>query len=114
MTRGEKRLVCIGLAVIAAGILYETLRAPDMYPASAPQTDPPATVSTVVSRYAVNINEATAAELAGVRGITEELAQRIVDERSENGRFASTDDLTRVPGIGPKTVEKLRPYLTVE
>ena len=114
MTRSEKRLVCVGLLVIAAAILYETIRVPDLYPTSLPQTDPVSTVSSVVSRYAVNVNEASAEELAGVRGITEELAMRIVDDRSENGRFASVEDLQRVTGIGPKTLEQLRPYLTTE
>ena len=114
MTRSEKTLVCVGLLVIAAGILYETIRVPELYPASTAQTDPVSAVSTTVSRYAVNVNEASAEELIGVRGITQELAQRIVDERSENGRFTSPDDLQRVKGIGPKTVEQLRPYITTE
>lgn len=114
MTRSEKALVCVGLLVIAACILYETVRAPDLYPTSAPQTDPAPTASTSVSRYAVNINEAQAAELSGLRGISAELAQRIVDDRNENGRFASVEDLLRVTGIGPKTLEQLRAYLTTE
>ncbi len=114
MTRSEKLLLCTGLLVIAAAILYETIRVPDLYPASVPQTDPAVTVSTSVSRYAVNVNAATAAELAGVRGISEELAQRIVDARRENGRFASVEDLLQVPGIGEKTLEQIRPYVTTE
>ncbi len=114
MTRSEKRLVCVGLLVIAAGILFETVRAPDLYPVSSPQTDPTTAVSTSVSRFAVNINEATVEELMGVRGITEDLARRIVDDRNENGRFETTEDLMRVQGIGAKTYEQLRPYLTTE
>lgn len=114
MTRGEKRLVCVGLLVVAAGILYETIRVPDLYPAMIPQTDPVSAVSTAVSRYAVNVNAASAEELAGVRGISEELAQRIVDDRNENGRFFSMEDLLRVSGIGPKTLEQIMPYLTTE
>ncbi len=107
-------LVCVGLLVVAAGILYETICVPDLYPVSSAQTDPAPTVSTSVSRYAVNLNEASAAELAGLAGITEELAQRIADDRSENGRFSSVDDLLRVKGIGPKTLDRLRPYVTTE
>ncbi len=114
MTVSEKILVCVGLLTVAAGILYETIRVPELYPVSVPQTDPVSAVSTAVSRYAVNINEATVEELAGVRGMTQTLAQRVVDDRNENGRFGSVDDLLRVSGIGPATLETLRAYLTTE
>ncbi len=114
MTASEKILVCAGLLVVAAGILYETIRVPELYPTSLPQTDPVSAVPTSVSRYAVNINEASADELMGLRGITEELAQRIMDDRSENGRFTSAEDLLRVKGVGPKTLEQLLPYITTE
>ncbi|XOV74369.1 MAG: ComEA family DNA-binding protein [Phycisphaerales bacterium] len=38
------------------------------------------------------------------------LARRIVEDRAVSGRFASVDDLDRVPGIGPRTVEAIRPH----
>ena len=37
-------------------------------------------------------------------------AGRIVEDRAANGPFASVDDLDRVHGIGPKTVERLRAF----
>ena len=37
----------------------------------------------------------------------------IVDTR-KTAPFSNADDLERVRGIGPKTVEKIRPYLTFE
>lgn len=58
----------------------------------------------------VNINEASADELAEVSGIGPVLAQRIIDHRP----YANLDDLTRVPGIGEKSIERLKPNLTVE
>jgi competence protein ComEA len=45
-------------------------------------------------------------------GIGPRLAQRILDERAKSV-FKSVDDLRRVSGIGPKTLEKLRAYVTV-
>lgn len=48
----------------------------------------------------VNINRASAAELAVLPGIGEALAERIVAYREENGLFASVDGLDAVPGIG--------------
>ena len=115
MSASEKLLVCVGLLLIAAGILFESFRVTEIDPATAIQTDPASvSSSSSVSRYAVNVNEATSEELAGVRGITEELAQHIVNERDENGPFTSAEDLTRVSGIGEKTLEQLRPYISVE
>lgn len=54
----------------------------------------------------VNINTATAAELATLDGIGETKALAIVADRDANGPFESGDDLTRVRGIGAVTVEK--------
>lgn len=54
----------------------------------------------------VNVNTAGVDELMTLNGIGEVLAQAIVDERERNGPFASLDDLTRVSGIGEKTLAK--------
>ena len=47
-------------------------------------------------------------------GIGPALAQRIIDEREQHGRFAKVADLDRVRGIGPKTIEKVRAMVCVE
>ena len=57
----------------------------------------------------VNINrddEERIAEL--MTGVGPAIAARIVAYRSENGPFASIDDLQMVKGIGAKTIEKNR------
>ena len=63
--------------------------------------------------YPVNINTASKRELDALPGIGEVLAQRIIDYRSANGPFSTVDELTKVKGIGEKTLEKLKPYATV-
>lgn len=59
-------------------------------------------------RVLININTATADELTGLSGIGPVLAQAIVDEREENGPYATLDDLLRVNGIGDAKLEGLR------
>jgi competence ComEA-like helix-hairpin-helix protein len=60
----------------------------------------------------IDVNTATAAELELLPGIGPALARRIVDDRAERGPFRTLDDLDRVHGIGPRTVERLRDLAT--
>lgn len=62
---------------------------------------------------AVNINTATADELAQLDGIGQVKAAAIVKDREANGDYTSLDDMTRVTGIGNKTVDGLRDEATV-
>lgn len=62
----------------------------------------------------VNINTADSALLQTVPGIGPTIASRIIAYREANGPFQKVDDLLKVSGIGPATLEKIRPYLTVE
>ncbi|HUG93496.1 MAG TPA: helix-hairpin-helix domain-containing protein [Planctomycetaceae bacterium] len=59
----------------------------------------------------LDINAATWVEWMQLPGIGETLSRRIVADREQNGPFAGIDDLQRVRGIGPKTVERIRPWL---
>jgi len=59
----------------------------------------------------IDINRAPWAELTLLPGIGETLARRIIASRESEGRFQSIEDLARVHGIGPKTVEKIRPFI---
>ena len=65
----------------------------------------------LTARYFVDINAAQWPELAELPEIGEVLARRIVESRAEEGAFLDHDDLQRVRGIGPRTLERLRPYL---
>lgn len=64
--------------------------------------------------YQIDLNSATWVELTQLRGVGPVTAKLIVSDREEVGPFSSIDDLTRVKGIGPKTVEKNRRWLRVE
>jgi competence protein ComEA len=65
----------------------------------------------LTARFLVDINKAQWPELAELPQIGEMLARRIVESRASAGPFGDHDDLLRVNGIGPRTLERLRPYL---
>jgi competence protein ComEA len=65
----------------------------------------------VTLRFQVDINQADWPELMQLPNIGEELSRRIVESRERDGRFTAHEDLRRVRGIGPKTLESIRPYL---
>lgn len=62
----------------------------------------------------LDVNTASAAQLEHLPGIGPALAARIVADREKHGRYTSLDQLDRVQGIGKKTLEKLRPHITVK
>lgn len=62
----------------------------------------------------VNLNTASLAELTTISGIGEKRANDILTYRDSNGGFKTIDDLKNVPGIGDKTLENMRPYVTVD
>jgi competence protein ComEA len=61
----------------------------------------------------INVNSATPIELEELPGVGEVIAQAIVDYRTENGPFASVDQLLDVSGIGDATLENIRELVTV-
>jgi len=63
------------------------------------------------NRFTVNVNSATATELAQLPGLGPATAQRIVDHRAEHGAFSSLEALLDVPGIGEATLDQMRPHL---
>jgi competence ComEA-like helix-hairpin-helix protein len=69
----------------------------------------PASIPTV--RWEIDINSATWREVAVMRGVGPVLARQIVEDRNSNGPFKSVENLQRVPGIGPRTIDKNRERL---
>ena len=75
------------------------------YPRSSGAKDPVA-----VKRSLVDLNLASIGELETLPGIGKTMAERIIAHRP----YATVDELRKVNGIGVKTLEKLRPLVTVE
>jgi competence protein ComEA len=69
------------------------------------------TAEPVAIQFQIDINQADWPEIALLPNVGEQLAKRIVADRAANGSFHSLEDLDRVRGIGPKTVESMKPYL---
>lgn len=105
----------------AAGYLtrdYRSLARPTVEVAEAPtpaksdakpSTKPAKPVATPSATHAVSINQASAKELAAVKGISKQLAAAIVAARP----YAKLDDVISVKGMGQKLLEKLRSALTL-
>lgn len=61
----------------------------------------------------VNINKASAEEIATLPGIGEKTAKLIVDYRDKNGSFKKPEDIRKVKGVGEKLFEKIKESITV-
>lgn len=59
----------------------------------------------------VDINRADKQELQLLPSVGKVLARRILLYRNQYGNFSSLASLENIPGIGPKTLEKLQHYL---
>jgi comEA protein len=71
---------------------------------SAAKTTPPAPGS-------ISINTSSKEELMRLPGIGPAYAGRIVAFREEHGPFRTLEELRHVKGIGPKTFERIKPFL---
>jgi competence protein ComEA len=92
--RNLRRLVMAGLLVASAAL---TVSVPSLS----------------AEEKLININTASAAELAEIRGIGDAKAKAIIEYREKSGPFKSVDDLQNVKGIGEKLLATLRPQVTV-
>jgi competence ComEA-like helix-hairpin-helix protein len=76
------------------------------------RVDTPAPVhSAKTDTLRVNPSSATFEELLILPGVGPALAKRILADRERHGPYQSAEDLLRVHGIGPKTLERMRPFL---
>ena len=61
----------------------------------------------------VNLNTASAAQIASLPGVGPKAAERIIEYRQKNGGFKKIEELMNVKGIGEKSFLKLKPLITV-
>ncbi len=68
---------------------------------------------TTAAQTVVNVNTATVEQLQSLPGIGGVTAERIVAYRTQNGPFATVDDLVKVKGVGSKVLEKVRAQIVL-
>lgn len=100
-------------ATIASTLLAAALLAGAA--AHASEAPPPAsgTPTTADGVAPLDLNAATEEQLSRLPRVGPVIARRIVEHRRAVGGFRSVDELLNVRGIGERTLERLRPLLTV-
>lgn len=125
LTRQERLVLIFVVAALAVGVGVKAARGRRAPAAPRPaevefdlaSSKPPLDAAALAAAAApekINVNTADAEALCELPGVGPCYAARIVAYRDEHGPFEKPEDLAAVRGIGPRTVEKLRPYVTCD
>jgi competence protein ComEA len=93
--------------VLVAALVFISL------PLGAQRAAKPPVAATVVSTAVVNLNSATAAQIASLPGIGPKTADLVVQYRQKNGPFKKIEEIMNVRGIGEKSFLKIKDRLAV-
>ena len=74
-------------------------------------TKPP--ISVAASTDVINLNSATAAQIASLPGIGLKTAELVVQYRQKNGPFKKIEEIMNVRGVGEKSFLRIKDRLTV-
>jgi competence protein ComEA len=107
------------LGLIVAGLALAALAAQRAVPPAAPPVavfagQPAAAkpeLRALRDGQRLDVNRASADELTLIPGIGPKLAQRIVDERARRGGFTNLTELRSVRGLGPKIWLRVEPFV---
>jgi len=92
------------LALALALVLFSS------WPLDAQRTTKPAAVAT---NDVINLNTATAAQIAALPGIGAKTADLVVQYRQKNGPFKKVEEIMNVRGVGEKSFLRIKDRLTV-
>ncbi len=110
-------VAALGLATsVFAADEASTQKLADATPAATTTTTTTTTTTDTKSTTTqVNLNTASAEDLAKVKGLNKKKAEMIVKYRTANGNFTSIDDLSKVKGLGlnPKQMKKVKSQLMI-
>ena len=115
LTEKERLILTVlgALALLGLGMLIWQQRRPPLTVEAGPTPPYAQWGARLNDAKQIDLNRATAEELERLPEVGPSLAQRIVDYRQSRGSFRQPDELLEVPGIGPKTYEALKEYVTV-
>lgn len=65
------------------------------------------------TNFKININTAKQEELTKITGIGESTAKKIIEYRTQNGKFKSIEDIKNIPGIGDSKFNAMKEEITV-
>lgn len=65
------------------------------------------------TNFKININTAKQEELTQITGIGESTAKKIIEYRTQNGKFKSIEDIKNIPGIGDSKFNAMKEEITV-
>ena len=106
-------LTCAMGICMAIGIFIGRNSREEYYPMPQKTTTRVQETQEAIVDYKVNINTASTSQLMDLPGIGQELAQRIILYRTENGPFETIEGLLEIEGIGEKKLQQLEDYIKV-
>jgi len=108
-------MIGIVFLILAGIMLFISLKAPRIYEGSSftYNTSVKTTALQTTVKYPLNINTATAEELATIDGMSKRNAAAIVAYREEVGTYSDVSEIMNIKGIGETTYYKVAPYLEV-
>lgn len=65
------------------------------------------------TNFKININTAKQEELTQITGVGESTAKKIIEYRTQNGKFKSIEDIKNIPGIGDSKFNAMKEEITV-
>ena len=98
-SRTTRQIISIALMVFGTGVATMASAEPE--------------VPEKTERAVVNVNTATLQQLRLLPGVGPATAQAIIDHRGKR-LFSRKEQLLKVRGIGPRTLRRLRPYISIE
>lgn len=67
----------------------------------------------ILKKKSIDLNKASVEELSRLPGIGEKTAQKIVDYRKQFGGFKKIEDIMKIERIGPNLFEKIKDYIII-